>query len=112
MLLLLLLLLAQCHFQCSASSAGAALLFLPSPSAPTTFSSTSEVGPTNLYTNLYYSVELPGVFKSISLTGYSIDHVKNGFDEDQEQYKWLEQELDKVMHTVCYTNVKISNPEQ
>jgi hypothetical protein len=48
------------------------------------------------YSNLYYSVELPGVFKSISLTSYSPDQEKNGFGSADEQYKWLQQELAKV----------------
>lgn len=61
--------------------------------APVNFSGTSLSNP---YTNLYNTVELPGVFKSISLTSYSPDQVKNGWNQDQEQFKWLEQQLQQV----------------
>jgi hypothetical protein len=47
------------------------------------------------YNNLYYAVELPGVFKAISLTSYSPDQDKNGFGSD-EQYQWLQAELANV----------------
>eukprot|EP00878_Enallax_costatus_P047102 GHUV01057496.1.p1 GENE.GHUV01057496.1~~GHUV01057496.1.p1 ORF type:complete len:373 (+),score=76.41 GHUV01057496.1:799-1917(+) len=67
-----------------------------SSEAPTTFTGTTKSNP---YTNLYYSVELPGVFKSISLTSYSIDQKENGFNKEQEQYKWLEQELKNTGRT-------------
>jgi hypothetical protein len=61
--------------------------------APVRFDAVTSKAP---YSNLYYAVELPGVFKVISLTSYSPDQEKNGFGGDGEQYKWLQAELANV----------------
>jgi hypothetical protein len=45
------------------------------------------------FANLYYTVELPGVYKYIALTSYAPGQT---FSHDEEQYQWLEQELSKV----------------
>lgn len=55
--------------------------------------SCSAVSRSKPFHNLYYAVELPGVFKAIFLTSYSPGQT---FSEDEEQYKWLKKELRKV----------------
>jgi hypothetical protein len=45
------------------------------------------------FTNLYYTVELPGVYKYIALTSYAPGQT---FSADEEQYVWLERELQQV----------------
>jgi hypothetical protein len=45
------------------------------------------------YANLYYTVELPGVYKYIALTSYAPGQT---FSPDEQQYQWLQQELSKV----------------
>jgi hypothetical protein len=49
------------------------------------------------FANLYYIVELPGVLTYIALTSYSPGQT---FDHNEEQYKWLEQQLQKVRPVV------------
>lgn len=46
------------------------------------------------YTSLYYSVEVPGVFKYIFITSYAPNQVFNNTSD--EQYQWLENELKMV----------------
>jgi hypothetical protein len=49
------------------------------------------------FSNLYYAVELPGVFKALSLTSYSPSQAKHGYgSSEDEQYSWLQQELAQV----------------
>lgn len=45
------------------------------------------------FNNLYYTVELPGLYKFIALTSYAPNQT---FSPDEEQYSWLEQELKQV----------------
>jgi hypothetical protein len=45
------------------------------------------------FANLYYTVELPGVMRYISLTSYAPGQT---FDTSEEQYVWLDQLLQKV----------------
>jgi hypothetical protein len=48
------------------------------------------------FSNLYYTVELPGLYKYIALTSYAPNQT---FSPDEEQYRWLEQELKQVRRT-------------
>lgn len=57
---------------------------------PTRFSPVSAARP---FSNLYYTVELPGLYKYIALTSYAPNQT---FSPDEEQYRWLEQELKQV----------------
>lgn len=57
---------------------------------PLRFNAASEAQP---FANLYYTVELPGVYKYIGLTSYAPGQT---FSADEEQYRWLEAELQKV----------------
>lgn len=47
----------------------------------------------NPWKNLFYASEVPGVFKSISLTSYSPGQPMT---VQEQQYKWLEAELKAV----------------
>ncbi len=57
---------------------------------PSQFVPVSSASP---FANLYYAVELPGVMKAIFLTSYSPQQT---FSKEEEQYKWLVQELKQV----------------
>ena len=63
---------------------------------PTSFSPVSADKPFN---NLYYAVELPGVYKYIALTSYAPNQT---FSHQEEQYTWLEQELSKVSDPISH----------
>ncbi|WIA11592.1 hypothetical protein OEZ85_011697 [Tetradesmus obliquus] len=66
--------------------------------APVSFEPVTSSSP---YSNLYHAVELPGVLKVISLTSYSPDQEKKGFGSSRdEQYKWLQQELENTDRSV------------
>lgn len=58
--------------------------------APTMFRPTSASAP---FSNLYYSLQLPGMLTYISLTSYAPGQT---FSTQEEQYVWLEAELQKV----------------
>lgn len=57
------------------------------------FSAVTKVRP---FHNLYYAVELPGVYKAIFLTSYSPNQT---FSDHEKQYKWLKSELRKTDRT-------------
>lgn len=57
---------------------------------PTEFAPVSAANP---WTNLYYTVEMPGLFKYIALTSYSPGQT---FNQSEEQYVWLEEQLRTV----------------
>lgn len=59
--------------------------------APTNFDPITVDDP---YSNAYYSIEVPGVFKYIFLTSYAPNQAFN--DTNDEQYQWLEEELKSV----------------
>jgi hypothetical protein len=62
--------------------------------APVSFDAVTSSSP---FSNLYYAVELPGVFKALSLTSYSPSQAKHGYgSSEDEQYSWLQQELAQV----------------
>eukprot|EP00878_Enallax_costatus_P020763 GHUV01021956.1.p1 GENE.GHUV01021956.1~~GHUV01021956.1.p1 ORF type:complete len:390 (+),score=60.00 GHUV01021956.1:1278-2447(+) len=65
----------------------------PVPSKGATGPKFSAVSSLKPFNNLYYAVELPGVFKAIFLTSYSPGQT---FSKDEEQYVWLEKELKKT----------------
>jgi hypothetical protein len=65
-------------------------LSFPCSSGPSYFPAVTKDKP---FANLYYIVELPGVLTYIALTSYSPGQT---FDKNEEQYKWLEQQLQKV----------------
>jgi len=65
---------------------------------PTAFPPVSR---SNTFTNLYYSVELPPVFKAIFLTSYSPGQL-NGFGtEEDQQFAWFKKELEAVRVFQC-----------
>lgn len=70
---------AMCSFYCCCCCTDAPTLSAVSESKP--------------FQNLFYAVELPGVFKAIFLTSYSPGQT---FSKDEEQYVWLQQELKQV----------------
>jgi hypothetical protein len=58
--------------------------------APTKFPAVTAAEP---FANSYHAVELPGVFKALFLTSYSPNQT---FSREEEQYRWLEQQLAQV----------------
>ncbi|WIA32552.1 hypothetical protein OEZ86_003360 [Tetradesmus obliquus] len=61
--------------------------------APTKFTAVTAEDP---FANLYHAAELPGVFKALFLTSYSPNQT---FGKQEEQYKWLEQQLAQTDRT-------------
>jgi hypothetical protein len=62
--------------------------------APTSFPAVTAAQP---FANSYHAVELPGVFKALFLTSYSPNQT---FSRQEEQYRWLEQQLAQVRRVV------------
>lgn len=59
------------------------------------------------FDNLYYTVELPGVYKYIALTSYAPNQT---FSHQEEQYTWLEQELSKVSDPISLSRLPCREP--